>query len=298
MGNNNVACFHRHRGSFPFPCLFQLGTHATINMTPSTTHKFNDGSFSEKREVSYTVEGSTCNLALARCVYRDGSVDLLTFLIHDSIICSNSMEMLYLQIYKTNTGFLHMIDFKSNGSSIPWTKTKKTVHPYGDVTDTKVYLYASANRSGLLIWKCKKTAYHEDAKEVTMAHYFVNGNGTTVVNRSIETTNVGFSVLVKVGVCDGKFDIISEGPEQHPVSALLYMFNQVNESGIWKPSMCPDCGKHSRVSWQSDFEDNDGVPLSPPQGSRQNAVTIVNDGRFRGHAPGASIRCMNFNAYN
>jgi len=53
-----------------------------------------------------------------------------------------------------------------------------------------------------------------------------------VVNRISGTTEIGFSVVVKVGICDEKFDITVEGLEQHSVSALLYMFVQVNRSGI------------------------------------------------------------------
>jgi len=181
-------------------------------------HKCDDGSFSEKGEVSYTVEGSTCNLVLTRLVYEDGNVNMVTFILHDSIICSEK-ESLFLQIYKTETGFLSTVDFRSQGS-IAWTKTKKKVDARGGVTDTRVYLYGSANRFGLLVWECKKIDY-EHAKAVTIAHYFVNGNGRVIVNRSSERTDIGFSVVAKVGVCDGKFDITVEGPEQHPVSALL-----------------------------------------------------------------------------
>ena len=92
-------------------------------------------------------------------------------------------------------------------------------------------MYGSANKF-VFVWKCKKTDYHEHAKVVTTTHYFVNGNRRVVVNRSSETTNIGFSVVAKVGVCDGTYGIIVEGPKQHPVSALLCMFDQVNRIGI------------------------------------------------------------------
>ncbi|KAK7364036.1 hypothetical protein VNO80_12370 [Phaseolus coccineus] len=299
MGNNNVACFYRHSGSLPFPCHLQLGRDATINLTTSVFHKGDDGSYADKGEVSYTVEGSKCNIMLTRLVYS-GDCNLVTFILHDNIICLDR-ENLFLQINKTGTGFLGTIDFKTN-NPIPWTKTKKNLHAWGGVTDTKVYLYGTANRCGLLVWECKKNDYLQQAKAVTMAHYFVNSNGIGAVNTSSETTDVGFSVVVKVGVSDGKFDITVEGPEQHPVSALLYMFDEVKRSGIWKPSMCPHCSniwrKQSRMFWQSDSEDSDGVPLPPHHGSQKNAATNANDGRFKGHANGSFIRCKNFYGFN
>ncbi|BAU02869.1 hypothetical protein VIGAN_11246400 [Vigna angularis var. angularis] len=74
------------------------------------------------------------------------------------------------------------------------------------------------------------------------------------------------------------------------------MFKGVNRTGIWKPSMCLHCiniqREHSRM--QSDSEDNDGVPLQPSLGTRQKVTSIVNDGRFRGHANGSIIKCKNF----
>jgi len=262
--------------------------------------KWDDGSSFEEGEVSYNVEGSTCNLTLARIVYKDdkdGNSNLVTFILHDSIIPSDT-ECLCLRIPKTKTGFLHTVEYTSHGS-IPWTKTKKNVHAWRGVTDTKVYLYGSANRCGLLVLECKKNYDHEYPKAVTIAHYFVNSNGTVgVINRASETTDIGFSVVAKFGVSNGKLDITVEGPEQHPVSALLYMFDEVNRSGIWKPSMCRHCynigKKHNRMFWQSDSEDSDGVPLPPHLGSQKNAASIANDGRFRGHGNGSFIRCRNF----
>jgi len=80
------------------------------------------------------------------------------------------------------------------------------------------------------------------------------------------------------------------------------MFDEVNKSGIWKPSMCPHCGnlqrEHRKMFWQSDSEDSDGGPLPPRLGTQQNAVTIANDGRFKGHANGSFIRCKNFYGFN
>lgn len=223
---------------------------------------------------------------LEKDVPTDGNVRVVSFVLHDNIICSN-FQSLSLVIFKRKIcGFLETYE---SGIPIPWTKTKKNVDARDGITDTKVYLYGNGNRRGLLVLKCKNDDSFDVAKAVTVAHYFVSSNGFAAVNRTSETTdisNIGFSVVAKVGVCDGKLDISVEGPEAHPVSGLLYMFEEVNRSGIWKPSMCPHCGnnrrEYSRMFLQSDSEDND-------HGRPQNAVTIENSGRFRGHGCGARV---------
>ncbi|WVZ14569.1 hypothetical protein V8G54_012135 [Vigna mungo] len=296
MGNNNVAGFVRLRGSLPFPSHIQLGTDATINMK-TISRRCDDGGFNERAEVLYTVEGSKCKLSLGRLVCNDGSVNVASFVLNDSIICPENRN-LCLPIYKMDTGFACPFNSESKGP-ITW-KTRKNVDAWDGVTETKVCLYGTANRCGLLVWEGKKNDYRErNAKTVTIAHYFVSCNGSVGVNRSSETTDIGFSVVAKVELCDGKYDITVEGPEPHPVFDLLHMFNEVNKTGIWKPSMCPHCRnirrEHSRM--QSDSED-DVVPLPPRLGSQRNPTTIANNGRFRGHANGSYIRCRNFYGYN
>ncbi|WVZ14571.1 hypothetical protein V8G54_012137 [Vigna mungo] len=292
MRNNNVPGVHRLRGSLPFPSTLQLGTYATINIKTSISNRRDDGSYAENAEVVYTVEGSKCKLLLKRTVWN-GNVIQVAFIVQD--ICS-AKETLSLPIFKDGTGLLDVLDVVT--CSDVWTKTRKIFDAWRGVTDTKVYLYGTANRCGLLVLECKKNDYHErNAKAVTIAHYFVSSNGSVGVNSSSETTDIGFSVVVKVGLCDGKFDITVEGPESHPVSTLLHMFDEVNRSGIWKPSMCPHCRniqrEHTRMFSQSDSED-DVVPFPAQLGNQRNAATIANDGRFRGHANGNYIRCRNF----
>ena len=279
MENNNVVGFHHHKGSLTFPSHLKLGTYATINMTTRVSCRLDDGSYVEWAEVSYTVEGSKCNLLLTRLVHSDAHFNTVTFTINDSIIWPQ-FKSLSLHITKTKTGLLHTLDLKAD-SPITWTKTRKNVDARGGAKNTKVYLYGTANRCGLLVLECEKIDYHGCAKAVTMAHYFVSSNGLAAVNRTSETTEIGFSVVVKVGICDGKFDIALEGPEQHSVSALLYMFDQVNSSGIWKPSMCPHCANIKRECSRTPA----------------NTITIDNSGNFIGHGCGAYVG-GNFNVYN
>ncbi|KOM54253.1 hypothetical protein LR48_Vigan10g014500 [Vigna angularis] len=230
---------------------------------------------------------------------NNGNINALSFTLHDSII-SSGRKQLSFPIFKEGTDFLDV--FHPVKYSNLWTKTTKNVDAWSGVTDTKICLYGTSNRCGLLVLECKNDCPHQrKAKAVTIAHYFVSSNGSVAVNRSSETTDIGFSVVTKVRVCDGKFDITVEGPEPHPVFSLLHMFDEVNRSGIWKPSMCPHCRniqrEHSTMFSQSDSED-DVVPLPPRLGNQRNGTTIANDGRFRGHANGSSIICRNFYGFN
>ncbi|WVZ13603.1 hypothetical protein V8G54_011169 [Vigna mungo] len=54
-------------------------------MKTSISHRFEAG-YAENAEILYTVEGSKCNLALQRFVWNDGNVNLVVFVLHDSII--------------------------------------------------------------------------------------------------------------------------------------------------------------------------------------------------------------------
>ncbi|WVZ14568.1 hypothetical protein V8G54_012134 [Vigna mungo] len=206
MGNNNVACFLRLRWSLPFPSHIQMGTDATINMK-TISRRTSDGLHVENAEVLYTVEGSKCKLELGRIIIYDGNVNVLTFRLQD--ICSGKGK-LSLVIFKKGTGLFDVHEW------CEWTKTRRSVDAWGGVTDTKVYLYGTANS---------------------------------------ETTDIGYSVVTKVGVCDGKFDITVEGPEPHPVSALL----------------------HAEISLLLLREDNNDVPLPPRVDSQQNARFQISD---------------------
>ena len=93
---------------------------------------------------------------------------------------------------------------------------------------------------------------------------------------------------VKIGVSNGKFDVTVEGPEQHPVSALLYVFAEVSRTGIWKPTMCPHCHhkRRGKMFWQSDSEDSDSVSIPVPRATPKNARGVSNGGRFQGNGNG------------
>ncbi|XP_014507070.1 uncharacterized protein LOC106766818 [Vigna radiata var. radiata] len=176
--------------------------------------------------------------------------------------------------------------------SILWRKTNTSFDACGGVMDTKVDLYGSGGRWGLFIVESKKNKTKEDAEVVTVAHYIVKSSGTSFY-RSTET-NIGLSVVAKFRASNGKVQITGEGLEQHPVSSLLYMFDEVNRTGIWKPTMCPHCDhkRKGKMFWQSDSEDSDSVSMRLPRTTPRNARGISNGGRFQGNGIG------NFIEYN
>ncbi|RZC02011.1 hypothetical protein D0Y65_017255 [Glycine soja] len=123
-------------------------------------------------------------------------------------------------------------------------KTNRTVDARDDVVDTKVYLDGNANqRNDLIVLECKKnsTDHDEETNVVTVAHYFADSRGRAF--NIDDELGIGLSVVAKVRVSNGQLDITVEGPEQHPASALFCMFDQVNRTGIWKPTMCPHCAQ-------------------------------------------------------
>ncbi|RDX64467.1 hypothetical protein CR513_56978, partial [Mucuna pruriens] len=268
-------------GSLEFPCRLQLGTSSTVDLINGMSEKREDGAFFERWRVLYSVDGSTCDVRLSRLVYKDGNVPSVFFLLLDSKYLN--CDWLRLQIYRTETDFLKTFYMQSHGS-ITWTKTNRTVDARGAVTDIKVFLYGSGNRGCLLVEESKRNSRNdEEANAVTVAHYFAN--------RSSDS-DMGFSVVAKIRASNANFYVRVEGPEQHPSSALFYMFEQVNRTGIWKPTMCPHCDniRRGRMFWMSDGEDSDSVPiLSRRRDGRQDATSIANHGRFNGHGNGNFI---------
>jgi len=99
---------------------------------------------------------------------------------------------------------------------------------------------------------------------VTVAHYYLNsGRGG---NFGASCVDIGFSIVVKIGVMsyNGKLGFMVDGPVQHPYSALVYMIEEVTQTGTWKLSACPHCKKiQQQRRWLSESEDSD-TPLPPP----------------------------------
>ncbi|TKY44602.1 hypothetical protein E2542_SST30879 [Spatholobus suberectus] len=263
-----------------FPCHIQLGRSVAVDLSASVDYK----GLVEKRTVLYTVDGSTSDLSLSRTFDTHGNVKTVCFMLSDGMYLP--LDCINLEIRRTETN----IGLSVDACSITWTKTNSTVYPWGGVVETKVHSYGSGNRRGLIVSECKKNStdgqYYSAA---TVAHYFAQSRGTAF-NGSTEA-DIGFSVVVKFRASNGRLDTAVEGPEQHPASELFYMFDQVNKTGKWKPTMCPHCYSLRRgrmMFWQSDSEDSDSV-LVPPRHGRQSARGIDNFGTFRGNGIGNFI---------
>ncbi|KAK7364015.1 hypothetical protein VNO80_12336 [Phaseolus coccineus] len=125
--------------------------------------------------------------------------------------------------------------------------------------------------------------------EVTLAHYFASSGRINDYSRN--KTDVGLSVVVKIRATNGNLDVTVEGPEQHPALGLRYLFEEAMRSKIWKPTLCPHCANiqkpRSMMTWQSDSDDSESVPVARRHGGSQNNLRKVNNGgRFNGNGNG------------
>lgn len=107
--------------------------------------------------------------------------------------------------------------------------------------------------------------------------------------------DIGLSMVLNFKMSNNALDFTVDGPIQHPSSDLLYMFEQVLKTGVWKPMACPHCAtiqsQSSDISRQSESEDNDSIPLARLlRGPKQDARSVIaNDGVIRGNNNGNLI---------
>ena len=123
---------------------------------------------------------------------------------------------------------------------------------------------------------------------VTLAHYYAVSNGYCFRGSKID---VGLSMIVKIQVSnDSGLDIKIEGPVQHPVTALFYMFDEVRKTGIWKPTFCPHCAKIQKMqrNWlQTESEDSDNFqPTRHNYPKHMGKCVVANDGKVKGNNNG------------
>ncbi|KAL9324615.1 hypothetical protein ACSQ67_009472 [Phaseolus vulgaris] len=252
------------------PEKFSLGASTSIDL--SKDFKKDD---EETFKVVYTVDKETCEVSFTRYgVDQHSNAQKVQFVVYDRVslfTCSN----IKMEITETNYISINTLMW----SFFPWdvtTKINKSFDAWGSVVHTTVHLYGNGSRWGLVVVESKKKRSEEEAEVATVAHYFVKSSETSFDRSS--GTDIGLSVVAKIGVSNGKFDITVEGPEQHPVSALLYMFAEVNRTGIWKPTMCPHCHhkRRGKMFWQSDSEDSDcvSIPLVPPPKMQEGSPMV------------------------
>ncbi|KAL9324614.1 hypothetical protein ACSQ67_009471 [Phaseolus vulgaris] len=278
MGNTLSVVLDNYIGTAPIPCHLQLGQTTSIDLSRDlTSEKDDSGVVNETFKVLYKVDNKTCDI----CLVRHSNAEKVKFVINDiAYLCTYAkFDMVITETNYIRIGRFRWMTIDSKKS----TKTNKSFNAWGGVVDTTVHLYGNGRRRGLLVKESKKNTREEETTVVTVAHYFVTSSGTSFDRSS--GTDIGLSVVAKCGVSNGKFDITVEGPQQHPVSALLYMFDEVNRTGIWKPTMCPHCDhkRRGKMFWQSDSEDSDSVSIPVPRATPKPARGVSNGGRFKGN---------------
>ncbi|KAL9324651.1 hypothetical protein ACSQ67_009508 [Phaseolus vulgaris] len=249
------------------------------------------GMVTEIFKVLYTVDKETCEVSFIRYGDQHCNAQKVYFVVYDlssfDFKTQFTMEITgtkYIKIVNVFWWFLSKLRIKEYPTVS--TKKNKSFDAWGGVVDTEVQLYEIGRSWGLVVKESKKKRGEEEVEVATVAHYFVKRSGTSLHMSS--GTDIGFSVVAKIGVSNGKFDIKVEGPEQHPVSALVYMFDEVKRTGIWKPTMCPHCHhrRRGKVFWQSDSEDSDSISIPVPRATPRNARGVFNGGGFQANGIG------------
>ena len=234
------------------------------------------------------VDEESCTIQLTRRVVdQHGNIqDVMVSVIGLSGIVCGVFSMV---ITETNHIRISPCMWHFPSEIIKWMKTNRSFDAWGGVIDTSLYFYARGGRLGLLAVESKKNTTEEDAEVVTAAHYFVKSSGTCFYGST--GANIGLSVVAKFRASNGKFQTTVEGLEQHPVSSLHCMIDEVNTTGIWKPTMCPHCyqKRRGKLLWQSDSEDSDSVSIPVPRANPRNARGVSNGGRLQGNGNGNFI---------
>ncbi|BAU02900.1 uncharacterized protein HKW66_Vig0123910 [Vigna angularis] len=249
MGNSLGVVVDNYIGSVPYPCHLQLGPSTSIDLSRNLPEPPENDLFMENETWSVTYR-----VEKKRC------------------------RVQLIRIYPTS--------WSTETDSILWTKRNTSFDAWGAVKETQVDLYGSGGRWGLLAVESKRNKKEQEAEVVTVMHYIVKSSGTPFYRST--GTDIGLSVVAKFRISNGKFQITGEGLEQHPVSSLLYMFDEVKRTGIWKPTMCPHCDhkRKGKMFWQSDSEDSDSVSMPLLPATLRNSRGVSNGGRFRGNGNG------------
>ncbi|TKY44610.1 hypothetical protein E2542_SST30887 [Spatholobus suberectus] len=156
----------------------------------------------------------------------------------------------------------------------------------GIVEKRSLSKFGSGTRKGLFYSEWKKKT-NEKPCTVTLAHYYANSNsGGKILPPS--RIDIGLSIMAKIRVSHNSH--LDFTVDEHPSSALFYMFEEVNRTWDWKPTACPHCAEiqiqrqRRWTPWQSESEDSDSHPAAPVYGRRQKAR---NNGLFVGDANGS-----------
>ncbi|XP_014507639.1 uncharacterized protein LOC106767294 [Vigna radiata var. radiata] len=250
----------------------KLGKEANISV------KKDDDIWNPYWKLVYFVDGMTSTLDIF--TDKNSGDEILNIVVHDcrSGKIDSPMVHINLEVQKGKKGLLYP-SYEEFSTTVYYDESLS-----GGVK-TQIYEYEGGTRKGLLVTESNE----KQPYMVTVAHYYVNsGSGGS-------GTDIGFSVVVKVGVVNGGLDYNVDGPVEHPTSALVYMIEEVVRTVKWKPSACPHCKNilSQQRRWVSDSEDSDtNLPTPPSYGGQQNASNI---GRFNGDGIGSMIRANNVN---
>ncbi|KAK7364023.1 hypothetical protein VNO80_12345 [Phaseolus coccineus] len=291
MGNGKNCSYH-----------IKLDNEATITVTK-------DHKKSQKWELEYVVDGMSSGLSISRSTGRSSGDENIWICVSDLYrdIQQNPIDirpqfaLLYVvaEKEKKNDGFV-CGQFEAEVCDTLFREAKEK--QYGESrkgeVETSYWAYGCGARMGLLVTETKKKKSNEEQVYMaTVAHYYVNSGR----NFGRSGVDIGFSVVVKIGVISGQLDFSVDGPVEHPSSALRYMIEEVIRTGTWKLSACPHCKNiQSQRKWLSESEDSDTPLLPPPPppryGGSQNAANM---GRFNGDCNGSIIQAnkINFNKW-
>ncbi|XP_027923330.1 uncharacterized protein LOC114181168 [Vigna unguiculata] len=304
MGNSPSGLRLLGNGKYSYD--IKLGKAASISVkTGRIKEKENSFSRSQTWELSYNVDRiTTCTLSIVKTTKTVPAEEKLLINIKDYIPEANNRHIkekhaalpthptelfsITLQKDDEEDGVLDVAFHQSCRYLEPDYMKKRRER---STAGTSFYAYGYGSRMGVFVMEKKKRSNEKQPYMVTLAHYYVNsGRGV----------DIGFSVLVKIGVQNGELDFSVEGPEEHPSLALLYMIEEVVRSGKWKRSACPHCKNLQQWQrrWVSESEDSDtNVPTpAASHGGQQNAS---NKGRFSGDGIGSMIHAnkVNFNKW-
>ncbi|XP_050903391.1 uncharacterized protein LOC127117317 isoform X2 [Lathyrus oleraceus] len=287
-----------------YPCRIQLGRYAFIDVT-YTENKHdcsdsddevpidNDDEFPRDEDevikvtkMLYTVDRSSiCELKFERS-HKEASLSL-----HDVDNGSNSNGVdVKIIIRNTDEGYLEIpfpVFFARGGGMyiFNWdNNSNRTINAWGGVTELTTFLFGKGKRGSLVVIESKKKSISDpNPYMVTVVHYLAIDDG----NFFNAKMDIGLSVMVKIQPSDDlglKFTV--EGPEKHPSSSLLYMFERVKRlNGAWKPNLCPHCANLRLKSLQMfESEDSDYFPRRHGNGYKQKSESMVaSDSHVKGN---------------
>ncbi|XP_027924767.1 uncharacterized protein LOC114182171 [Vigna unguiculata] len=278
------------------PCHVQLGKYAAIALSERQVMMQQNGGVLESWNITYEVGASACALQLTReCDYTKNVKGLRLQLRSETTKRSGDLaEFDFFLDVQTINGDDFVVSprwFAICGvhTTTSLNQHKRVNNKTGSVSDMDMYLYGEGHKGGFIVLERKKKSGHLLPFEVTLAHYHATGSGINDY-RKIKP-DFGLSMVAKIRSIGGNLTIMVDGPEQHPSSALLYMFDEVSRNGYWHRDMCPHCAKNpkkqNREQWQSESEDSDSTPKGVSLGgSGKNVRVISNGGKFGGDGNG------------